>query len=85
MKPISHPSSTGRSGDQKMLLIFSYVSCIRIVAVYSFAVEYDIPHLQKEEMVTEFWESNNSDYPKVKDSSIDRKPTEVFSRSSSAL
>ncbi|GFU64754.1 hypothetical protein TNCV_4476211 [Trichonephila clavipes] len=36
-------------------------------------------------MVTEFWESNNSDYPKVKDISIDRKSTEVFSRSSSAL
>ncbi|GFU83727.1 DUF4817 domain-containing protein [Trichonephila clavipes] len=85
MKPISHSSATGRSGDQKMFLIFAYISCIRIVAVSSFAVEYNIPHLQKEEMVTEFWESNNSDYPKVKDRSIDRKSTEDFSRSSSVL
>ncbi|GFU64748.1 transposable element Tcb1 transposase [Trichonephila clavipes] len=73
------------ASDLQFSLNQHQLSCIRIVAVSSFAVEYDIPHLQKEEMVTEFWESNNSDYPKVKDNSIDRKSTEVFSRSSSAL
>ncbi|GFS29257.1 hypothetical protein TNIN_43261 [Trichonephila inaurata madagascariensis] len=85
MKPRSHSSAAGRSVYQKMLLIFACVSCFGTVAVSSFSFESNIPHLQKEEMVSEFRESNNSDNSRVKNSSIDRKSTEVSNRISSAL
>ncbi|GFY59551.1 hypothetical protein TNIN_271251 [Trichonephila inaurata madagascariensis] len=85
MKPRLHLSATARSGDRKMLLIFACVFCFGTVVVSSFSVESNIPHLQKKEMVTEFWESINSHNTKVKDSSINKKSNDVSKRSSSAL
>ncbi|GFS61595.1 hypothetical protein NPIL_394321 [Nephila pilipes] len=68
MKPRSRLSTAGRFGD-KMLLIFTCVSCLGIVAVPSGGVKRKIEHLQK---VTEIWDTN-SKYTKRKDNSIDRK------------
>ncbi|GFQ75925.1 hypothetical protein TNCT_362881 [Trichonephila clavata] len=85
MKMRSHSSTNDRSGDQKMLLIFACVSCIGIVAVSSFGIKTDITQLQEEEMIAEFWESNNSDNSKGKNSLIDRKSSEVSNKISSAL
>ncbi|GFS29260.1 hypothetical protein TNIN_43281 [Trichonephila inaurata madagascariensis] len=85
MKPRSRSSAAGRSVYQKILLIFACVSCLGIVSVSSLAVESYIPHLQKEEMVNELLDSNNSDNSNGKNSSIDRMSTEVSNRISSAL
>ncbi|GFU43990.1 hypothetical protein NPIL_546771, partial [Nephila pilipes] len=82
MKPRSHLSTAGRFGD-KMLLIFTCVSCLEIAAVSSGGVKSKIEHLQKD-LVTEIWDTSNSKYMKGKDNTIDRKSSEIFNPTSRA-